>query len=364
MEKRNCLKNQMKYSLSILLSFFVLSTFVFCSSSSETNNEQVSDDDSISQDDNNQNPDIDDFNYLVLTPTILNGNGTVFVYEVGNNSGEIFEDGQIPGVDVVFLNTIISNNSKAFFYGQNLNPFEEYIVVFDKTTRTSERTNINIDTEVFGASPGIISMDWDSQRETIIAIIKSNIEFATGASKVVEIEPNTLEIQDLEIDLGNSFFPGGTTLKGSNLYVSALGISLNRLQDFFKVDIINKTVESLELQNLEGALKNLASNQLNNEFFGYSRVFGTQRGNATEPFILDIESKTYEPLLPEVETSNANNFSKSYFDIEQNTFVSFSSDAGKAVMIKYDIVTKEAMVVELSENNVIRNGAIVGKVEK
>lgn len=357
----------MKTYIKLLLYLFIAFTFVFCSDTSGTDEgqEQVSDDDPISQDDDNQNSDIDDFNYLVLNSTTFNGNSILPIYEVGNNSGEIIDSGQIPGVRFnVFNSTVVANNSEVYFYEQNFDPFEGYIHIYDKTEGTSEKTTINLDTELFGNSPGIISMDWDSKRETLIAIVKSNIEFTVGVSKVVEIDPNTLEVVDLNINLGDSFFTTSTTLKDSKLYVSAVEqFSRDRFKDFVEVDILNKTVKSLELQDREGALRNLASNELNNVFFGYSRLFDTGRGNATEPFTLDIESKVYEPLLPEVETSNFNSFIKSYFDIDQNTFVSFSGTDGKDILIKYNIVTKEAKVVELSEFGVIQSGIIVGKVD-
>ena len=346
-----------------LLITFISLAFVFCSESSETDEgqEQITDD-SISQDDDGVATDIDDFNYLVINRETAVQN----LYEIGNNSGEIIEVGQIPGTGFnVFFNTVVANESKVYYYEQNFDPFEGYIYVHNKTQGTTEKTTINLDTELFGNSPGIISMDWDPQKETIIAIVKSDVEFASGVSKVVEINPDSLEIIDLEIDLGNSFFTISTTLKNSKLYISGVNQTFtDRFEDFIEVDLSNKTLESLQLQDREGALRHLGSNELNSEFFGYSKLFGTQRGNATEPFILNIESKVYQPLLPELETSNFNTLSKTYFDKDQNTFVSFSGANGKDIIITYHIITKEAKVVELSEFGVIQNAVVVGKVEK
>ncbi|MFD2588804.1 hypothetical protein ACFSQJ_17895 [Croceitalea marina] len=351
----------MKTLLKIFLFLSVLFSITLCtnSSNSDENQEQIIDDDSASQDGENQNPVSDDFSYVILKRGSSDGNA--LLYEIGNNSGKVKDAGNIVGVGFnIIFNAVTSSSSKVFIYEQNFDPFEGYIHSFDKTTGEVIKTTLEIDKEAFGNSPGLVSMDWDSNRGVLIAIINSEIEFPSGFSKVVEINPVSFEITDLDINLGEFFTTISTTIKNSKLYVSVVEEFENsRFKDFVEIDILNKAFTSLDLENREGALIQLASTNSDNLFFGYSLVFGTQRGNATEPFSLNIENSNYENLLPNIETSNFNNGVKSYFANNQNIIASLTGADGKDLLLQYSIEFNNTDLIELSDFGIAQGGAII-----
>lgn len=338
----------MKHSrIFFLTSFLIIGSFS-CSKDSEN-----------LEKDNEGNEIENTANYLVLRNTGTDSGGSLFL--LGNNNGSVKKFGDLPSIGFnIYFNSVTTASSKIYIYEQNFDPLEGYIHVYDKATGTTIKNTISLPSETYGNSAGLISMDWSEEKGKLIAIVKSEANLSVGTSRIVEINPETFQVQNLNIELEQNVLSISTTLKKNKLYISIIDeIDNSRFKDLIEVNLNQGTYKSLDLKGMDGALYQIASNNTDNMIFGYSVLFGTGRANATEPFIVNLDNGEYIKLLPEFEFGTINAGVKTYYDNASGKLFSLTNASGKECILEYSIKSQEVKLIEIQESGVVQGGAII-----
>lgn len=229
----------------------------------------------------------DAYEYLALNP-----NGEI--YSIGDKTGDVNYVGQIDEMQDnlnMINNAVTSSGEKIYITEQLFQPFHTRIIEYDQNLEEATVHNLELPSEFFGENAGLFSLDWDDRNEKLIATVREEIEISFGKSRVAQIDPATMEVVPLSIEIEENFI-NSTVLIEENLY------ALRSNGDYFrdaKMLEINLEAKSLREFSLTGAEANfagiLSSAGTVDFFFGFSPAVGSTFVGEATPVLIDPETK-------------------------------------------------------------------------
>lgn len=284
----------------------------------------------------------DDKVYLVLR-----NDGDIF--EIGNKSGHATLVDQInkrAEFSSIIFNAIASTPSKIYICeGENNGPVN-YLHMYDPITGLAESQQLDLTNPAFGGSAVLVSLDWDSNSSKLIGIVTNNSGFPFGSSYVVQIDPDTLEVEYLGIELGTPIIIS-TTLIDSKLYASSVKSNLEEFDDFLEIDLSAKTMKSLNFQFPHG-ITQLSNNTQNDLLFGYFYANSiSELPNSSEPITINSTTGEYMAVSSDTNFASTNFNAKSYFDNLNKIHASLMSTNEIVGILEYDIEVQATRLIEL-----------------
>lgn len=283
---------------------------------------------------------VDNFKYLVLR-----NDGQLF--EIGDATGKVTRAGKLQNIDFnILFNAIATSPDKIYIYEHEFDPFQGYIHIMDRESRTTEVKKIDIPQE-YGESAGIISLDWDETNQVLVAIIKANLEAnIPPTSRVVTIDPGSMEITSLDIELDRNFI-ATTSLLRNKLYVSTLR-STSGENSFFKIDLVNRSRRDITVDNGGLPPVQFAHRATANELFAFLPVQGSNFMGEFTPVILDLDNNEVDYLLPSERMSTRNYNTKSIYNSEGKEYVSIVASSTYIGLFRYNVSDAETKITHIS----------------
>ncbi|GGZ86700.1 hypothetical protein [Algibacter mikhailovii] len=326
----------MKKVVNLFIFNLIFSSLIYnCSNS----NDNIADDNSEI---------VDDSSYLVMR-----WDGTLF--EIGNNTATISTYGSIDGISSSFsviYNAVVTTKSSIYIIDREFTAGDSSIIVYNRNTNLSTKTVLDLSNPSFGDFPVLTTLDWDENSESLIGIVASNGGYPESISHVIQIDPLSLKVTNLEINLGQKYIIS-TTLLNSKLFASSVKPSNYQFEDLIEIDLKDKTYKSLNF-NLKNTITKLTSNPLNNLIFCYS--LGTTGinpnpdlpllGNSAEPFILNITNGEYKKLLPDTDTGILSRTSKPFYDESSGNNASFMFTRDFSGIMEYNSENSEITFID------------------
>lgn len=183
---------------------------------------------------------INDINEVVDDYKLLAVSNLGEVFEIGNNTGDIENIGQINrenNSSILPTNTLISSSDKIYSieYLYNPNPTNN-LLIYDRYEGTGQIIPLTIPSTINGDERGIIALDWNDNN--LIGVLAENVMISNSTKHLININ-----LQDNSItELGITFNEDAVTsmLKiNSKLYISTWG------EGFLEIDLINKSVNNI-----------------------------------------------------------------------------------------------------------------------
>lgn len=318
------------------LQFFAL-ILLFGSCSTQNNNAEVSE--------IPESPEVEDtFNYLALR-----ANGSL--YEIGNITGEVSRVGAISAMRDhlnMIPSAVTASEEKIFIYEHLFEPFQGRILVMDKETRVVEIFVLDFPVEIYGHNAGLNSLEWDAKQGNLVGIVKDEFEWNNNnTSRVVRINPETMRMDYEGISYGHAV-TFSSSLLGNKLYaLSSINGNFDKLE-FLEIDLISKTIVTLEIGGTSGFIGNLSNNGTANFLFGLSPVGGSAFMGEMKAFKLNLSTNQLEEL-PEIPRFAGHHFArKSFYNKESNEFAELILKDGKDQLLQYNYQQEELSILELS----------------
>lgn len=305
----------------LLLSILIL--FISCTSSDS--NDNVSDD------------------YKLIT---VNSEGEIF--DIGNNTGEISQIGQINAPNnLLILSSIVNLDSKILSVEANVSE-PNVVFEYNKTNNTTTNINLNIPTSVTSSmnEPFIGSMTFDGN--SILAVVNENLPNNTHPSKLISIDPQTYNVTDLDI----SFYQVGITsmiYTNGKLYMSTMNNGI------LEVDLSLKTVTAITTNTGTTRLV-----KIDNTTLAYNQLGGTNWVNAMKPYEINLTNNNITDKSQNIFYTLGNINGNGYYTNSEviNIVFKLNNDFG---FLKMNYITNEIKFVPLNVDIIGVNSIIIGK---
>ncbi|WP_026812389.1 hypothetical protein [Arenibacter certesii] len=271
------------------------------------------------------------------------------LFEIGAESGKVTQSNKISGVvfNTIF-NTLTTSTNTWWFYEQIYGPIQGFLYIKNRDEASSKRIPIELPEAVYGPSAGVISLDWYEDGQTLIGVVKDNIEAAHGIYRLIEINIETFEvtnygeIEDLQV-------MQSTTLVDSNLYISSFSKANPEGFQFQVLNIIDKNLRTMNIPNTIAPPILLSHNTEENELFGFIRRADTNVIQAAYPIIFNPSLETYERLPLDIDISLINVFGKSYYDIKRKQHVALVATKEFYALLKHSVKTGKTTLIPLHD---------------
>lgn len=296
----------------------------------------------------------DDYAYLVLE-------NTGKLHTIGDKTGIVSTVGEIEGLkfNTVF-NSVTSSSTKIYIYEAQFDPPRGNLFILDRENLTSEMVVLDFPEE-FGDNPGLQSLDWMESNGKLIGVVRPDFDLPTtqGPIKLVEINPENFEIKSFN---GLNFYTEGyqnfysSTLRNEELYISASknGDFLNN--DFLRINLNELSYEVLPQGTIETGILSIGGNASINEIFVFAPLLNTGRGNASKPYLFDIDSNELTEIVNFPEVSEINLVDKIFYNPFNNGFVNIIGyNSGISLMI-YKAGNDETEYVNISNPELLSSG--------
>lgn len=292
---------------------------------------------------------VDSYNYLVLK-----NDGEL--YEMGNNTGDISGAGKIQDIEFnVVFNAIATSAEKIYIYEQEMDPFQGFIHIFDRETRTSVVQEINFSQEIFGDNATLLALEWDEENNNLIGIVKEEME-ASGilTSRVARIDPESLEVSSMDIQFEKAVI-SAVSLIDNKLLISTLKSSTVGTNEFFEIDLATGLLTELEIPEMAGPPVQFASRAGDSKVFGFLLLQGTNLMGASTPVLYDVDTREYIRLYPNELTSSRNFFIQSFYNPYNKEYVGLM---GKG-LYHFNLDTATSRITTTNYENLSTTSAII-----
>lgn len=292
---------------------------------------------------------VDSYQYLVLR-----NDGEL--YEMGNNTGEISGAGKIPEIEFnVVFNAIATSAEKIYIYEQEMDPFQGFIHIFDRETRTSVVRVINFPQEVFGENATLLGLEWDEENNNLIGIVKEEME-ASGmfTSRIARIDPETMEVTSMDIQFDKAVI-SAVSLIDSKLLISTLKSSTVGTNEFFEIDLATGMLTELDIPEMAGPPVQFASRAGDSRIFGFLPLQGTNLMGASTPVLYDVETKEFIRLYPNELTSSRNFHIQSFYNPYNKEYVGLMGSG----LFHYNPDSSNSKITPSNYENISTTSAII-----
>lgn len=289
---------------------------------------------------------VDTYNYVVLR-----NDGQLF--EIGNRSGRVTAGSTIPGLEFnALFNGIASSATKIYIYEHEFDPFRGYIHVYDRMTKKTEVKALELSEEIFGEAPALISLEWNEADQSLIAIVKEDLENNNNLTgKVARIDPVSFEVNFIDVEFEKGYIKSAVYSDGK-IYASALSSSTGRTaDDFFAIDVKDKTVAALDFADMDLPPLRLSKSPEGNTLFGFLPVRNSSFASAARPVLLNMNTREITPLLPEEVIGLQNDNGKSFYNSETKEHVEIITSETYMGLFQYNKDTGEPLITKIEVPN-------------
>jgi hypothetical protein len=166
------------------------------------------------------------------------------IFEIGNNSGDIENVGQIDKENqnsFLSANSLISSEEKIYSVEYVYNPSpKNNLLIFDRQNETSQIIPLSIPSTINGNERGIIALAWDNNN--LIGVLAENVLMNNSTKHIINIDLQDNSITELGITFNEDRISSMKKIN-SKLYISTWG------EGFLEVDLINNSVNNLSSIN-------------------------------------------------------------------------------------------------------------------
>jgi len=294
---------------------------------------------------NDINEIVDDYKLLAVTDL-----GEIF--EIGNNTGEIENIGQIPKEsNDTFLstNTLISSEEKIYSIEYLYNPSpSNNLLIYDRQDGTGQIIPLTIPSTINGDERGIIALAWDNNN--LIGVLAENILMNNSTKHLININLQDNSITEMGITFNEDAITSMIKID-SKIYVTTWG------EGFLEIDLTNNSVNNVNSINGSRIAK-----ITDTELGIMQAVSGNING--AKPGVLNLTTQTI--------SDNSNGETYGLVTVFGNTIydsgiylnlVSSNNLNLYLGILKSNFGTNENSIVEINSTSVNRNLIILGKSE-
>lgn len=202
------------------------------------------------------------------------------VFEIGNNTGNIENVGQIDRANnnsILSTSNLVSSGDKIYSIEYVYNPSPtNNLLIFDKLSGTSQIIPLSIPSTITGDERGIIALAWGDNN--LIGVLAENVLVTNSTKHLINIDLQDNSITALGITFNEDAL---TSMKkiDSKLYISTWG------EGFLEVDLATNSVTNLSFINGSRLAK-----VNNSELAIMQSVSGSVNG--AKPEIIDLTTQT------------------------------------------------------------------------
>lgn len=255
------------------------------------------------------------------------------VFSIGNKSGVVNPEGQIPGVSFnTVFNTVTSSEAVTWFYEPRFDPPKGLLFSINRSTGASNMRELPFP-EAFGSNPGLQALDWDESKQDLVGIVRQDMDLpqVNKPLQVVRIHPQTLEFTVLEtLDLHAEGYVNvfSSALKDQLLYVSASKDDEFLNSDLLEVDLAAGTFRVMADGGIPTGLHNLGSLPGSAQLMAFTAQLNTGVTNAVRPYAYhtDTEQAAAWQGIPQFSALNFNH--KLYSDAQTETYAALVASEG------------------------------------
>lgn len=186
---------------------------------------------------NDVNEVVDDYKLLAVSDL-----GEVF--EIGNNTGNIENIGQVDrenNSSILSPNTLVASSDKIYSIEYLYNPSPtNNLLVFDRQNGTSEIIPLTIPSAIQGDERGIIALAWNEN--DLIGVLSENVLISNSIKHLININLQDNSITELGITFNEDIITSMVKIN-SKLYISTWG------EGFLEVDLVNDIVNNISSIN-------------------------------------------------------------------------------------------------------------------
>lgn len=183
---------------------------------------------------------LNDINEIVDDYKLLAVSNLGEVFEIGNNTGDIENIGQINrenNSSILSTNNLISSSDKIYSIEYLYNPTPtNNLLIYDRYEGTGQIIPLTIPSTINGNERGIIALGWNDNN--LIGVLAENVLISNSTKHLININ-----LQDNSItELGITFNEDAVTSMikiNSKLYISTWG------EGFLEIDLTNKSVNNI-----------------------------------------------------------------------------------------------------------------------
>lgn len=298
------------------------------------NNEGISDTANITINLNDVHEIVDEFKLLAVSNL-----GEVF--EIGNNTGDIENTGQIVKENsnsILSTVSLIASENKIYSIEYIYNPSPtNNLLIFDRKNGSTQRVPLSIPSTISGDERGIIALDWDNNN--LIGVLAENVLTNNSTKHIININLQNYLITDL----GITFYEDKiTSMKkiNSKIYLSTFG------EGFLEVDLDNNTV------NNWSSINGSRMAQINNSELAIMQFVS----NGTKPGILNLTNQTISDNSNGEAYGLPTVYGSSIYEDEVYFNLISSYDLNLYLgILKTNFQTNENLIVEINSTSVNRN---------
>ena len=177
---------------------------------------------------------LNDINEIVDDYKLLAVSDLGEVFEIGNNTGNIENIGQINrenNSSILSTNNLISSSGKIYSIEYVYNPSPtNNLLIFDRQNGTSQIIPLNIPSTINGDERRIIALTWDDNN--LIGVLAENVLISNSTKHLININLQDNSITELGITFNENTVTSMIKIN-SKLYISTWG------EGFLEVDLVN-----------------------------------------------------------------------------------------------------------------------------
>jgi hypothetical protein len=287
---------------------------------------------------------LNDINEIVDDYKLLAVSDLGEVFEIGNNTGNIENIGQINrenNSSILSTNNLISSSGKIYSIEYVYNPSPtNNLLIFDRQNGTSQIIPLNIPSTINGDERRIIALTWDDNN--LIGVLAENVLISNSTKHLININLQDNSITELGITFNENTVTSMIKIN-SKLYISTWG------EGFLEVDLVNNSVNNIN--SINGSRIAMINNS---ELAVMQSVSGSING--AKPGVIDLTTQTL--------SDNSNGETYGLVTVFGNTIyengiylnlVSSSSLNLYLGILKSNFGTNENSIVEINSTSVNRN---------
>lgn len=266
------------------------------------------------------------------------------VFEIGNNTGDLENVGQINkenNSSFLSTNCLISSEEKIYSVEYVYNPSPtNNLLIFDRQNRTSQIIPLTLPSTINGDERGIIALAWDNNN--LLGILAENILVNNSTKHIINIDLQNNSITELGITFNEDRISSMKKIN-SKLYISTWG------EGFLEVDLINNSVNNLS------SINGSRIAQINNsELAIMQSVSGSING--AKPGIINLTTQSVSDYSNGETYGLVTVFGNTIYkdDVYLNLVSSNSLNLYLGVL-KTNFETSENTIVEINSTSVNRN---------
>ena len=183
---------------------------------------------------------LNDINEIVDDYKLLAVSNLGEVFEIGNNTGDIENIGQINrenNSSILSTNNLISSSDKIYSIEYLYNPTPtNNLLIYDRYEGTGQIIPLTIPSTINGNERGIIALGWNDNN--LIGVLAENVLISNSTKHLININLQDNSITKLGITFNEDAVTSMVKIN-SKLYISTWG------EGFLEIDLTNKSVNNI-----------------------------------------------------------------------------------------------------------------------